>query len=124
MLKHEQTVLEESERYSGTLTESAYIHSREKDIYRTREDGIDRIMTEHQLDAILTPHYYGCAIPAKAGYPSITVPAGYTKENKPLAVTFTARAFEESTLIQIAFGYEQATQHRKRPVFKEEGVHI
>ncbi|CAG9623713.1 amidase family protein [Sutcliffiella rhizosphaerae] len=122
MLQHKQTVLEESESLSGKLVEEEYIQSREKDIYRTREAGIDALMAEYNLDAILTPNNYGAGIPAKAGYPSITVPAGYTNEGKPVGATFTARAFEESTLIQIAYGYEQATNHRKAPILKEKEV--
>lgn len=119
MLQYKQTVLEESEKYSGTLTEEEYILSREKDIYRSREAGLDAVMEEHQLDAIVTPNNFGAGIPAKAGYPSITVPGGYTKEGKPVGVTFTARAFEEGTLIKIAYGYEQATKHRRAPILQK-----
>ncbi len=122
MLKHRQTVLEESEKHSGTLTEEEYILSRERDLYRSRVAGLDAVMKEHQLDAILTPNNFGAGIPAKAGYPSITVPGGYTKEGKPVGVTFTARAFEESTLIQIAYGYEQATKHRRAPILQKKEV--
>jgi amidase len=124
MQKHGQTVLKESEKFSGTLTEEEYILSREKDLYRTREAGIDAVMEEHQLDAILTPNNFGAGIPAKAGYPSITVPAGYTREGKPVGVTFTARAFEESALIQIGYGFEQATKHRKAPILQSKGVNV
>ncbi|TYS58653.1 amidase [Sutcliffiella horikoshii] len=122
MLKHNQTVLEESDKHSGTLTEEEYLSSREKDLYRSREGGLDAVMEEHTLDAILTPNNFGAGIPAKAGYPSITVPAGYTEKGKPVGVTFTARAFEESTLIQIAYGYEQATKLRKAPTLQKTEV--
>ena len=122
MLKHKQTVLEESEKHSGTLTEEEYISSREKDLYRSREGGLDAVMREHNLDAILTPNNFAAGIPAKAGYPSITVPAGYTKQGKPVGVTFTARAFEESTLIQIAYGYEQTTKLRRAPTLQRKEV--
>jgi amidase len=115
MLKYDQTLLRDCEKLSGTLTEEAYILSREKDLYQTRAGGIDTVMEEHHLDAILTPNNFGSSLPAKAGYPSITVPGGYTKEGKPVGVTFTAKAFEESTLIQIGYAYEQATLCRRTP---------
>ena len=115
MLKHGQTLLIQCEETSGTLTEAAYIESREKDIYLSQEQGIDAAMKKYSLDAILFPNNFGAGIPAKAGYPSITVPGGYTTEGKPLGVTFTAGAFEEGKLIQIGYAYEQATKHRKAP---------
>ncbi|WP_223702656.1 amidase family protein [Sutcliffiella deserti] len=122
MLKYDQTILKECEKLSGALTEETYLVSREKDLYRTQTGGIDAVMAELQLDAILTPNNFGASLPAKAGYPSITVPGGYTTDGKPVGVTFTAKAFEESKLIQIGYAYEQATLHRKAPDlhYKEE----
>ena len=61
------------------------------------------------------PNNFGAAIPAKAGYPSITVPCGYTKANEPVGITFTGKAFSEPTLIKIAYAFEQATKIRKPP---------
>ncbi|AST89942.1 amidase [Sutcliffiella cohnii] len=119
MLAYGQTLLTKCEETSGTLTEAAYILSREKDIYFSQEQGIDAALQNNSLDAILFPNNFGAAIPAKAGYPSITVPGGYTSEGKPLGVTFTAGAFEEGKLIQIGYAYEQATQHRKVPELTE-----
>ncbi|HET7615572.1 MAG TPA: amidase, partial [Bacillales bacterium] len=52
---------------------------------------------------------------ARAGYPSITVPGGYTKKGQPSGVTFTARAFEEPKLFKLAYAFEQATHHRVPP---------
>jgi amidase len=50
------------------------------------------------------------------GFPAITVPMGYTRENVlPAGVTFFGRAWSESKLITLAYGYEQATQHRRAP---------
>ncbi|MBM7619864.1 amidase [Bacillus tianshenii] len=122
MLKYDQTVLIESENLSGSLTEEEYLVSRERDLFRTQEGGIDACMDGYELDAILTPNNFGASLPAKAGYPSITVPGGYTPEGKPVGVTFTARAYEESTLIQIGYAYEQATLHRKAPVLQKKEV--
>ncbi|MCP8970733.1 amidase family protein [Ectobacillus ponti] len=115
-LKHGQTLLAQSELTSGTLTEPSYMENRERDLYLSQENGIDAALAAHQLDLLVSPHYYGSALPAKAGYPSVTVPAGYTSEGEPLGITFTAGAFTESVLIEAAYAFEQATRHRKPPV--------
>jgi len=115
MLKYGQTILLEADKTSGTLTEKAYIEALEKDIYLSRLAGIDKIMDEENLDVLVFPNNFGAAIPAKAGYPSITVPAGYTEEGEPVGITFTGRAFSEPMLIKIAYAYEQATHHRIPP---------
>jgi amidase len=51
-----------------------------------------------------------------AGYPHITVPAGYER-GLPVGISFFGRAWSEATLIKLAFAYEQATKHRKPPAF-------
>jgi amidase len=94
------------------------------------ENGIDRIMNEHQLDAIMAPtgsaawktdlvngdHFIGgsSSWAAISGYPSITLPMGFIDE-LPVGVSFFGRAWSEPVLIEIAFGYEQKTKHRKAP---------
>ncbi|QOR65970.1 amidase [Cytobacillus suaedae] len=114
-LKYGQKLLVESQHTSGTLKESKYIDSLEFDRYHSTKQGIDFTLTEHSLDAIVFPNNYGAAIPAKAGYPSITVPAGYTNEGEPVGITFTGTAFSESTLLKIAYAFEQFTKHRQPP---------
>ncbi|PAE24854.1 amidase family protein [Bacillus sp. 7894-2] len=114
-LKYGQSILIEAEETSGNLTESAYLSALEKDIYFSGEQGIDCVMRKHNLDAIVFPNNYGAGIPAKAGYPSITVPAGYTSEGEPVGITFTGIAYSEPLLIKLAYAFEQATRHRKGP---------
>ncbi|WP_176465654.1 amidase family protein [Virgibacillus sp. 7505] len=114
-LQHGQDILEASEKTDGTLKQADYLQDRLADIRQSRTEGLDRVMADGKLDAIIFPSYYGCDIAAKAGYPSITVPAGYTEAGEPFGITFTAGAFEESTLIEIGYSYECATQHRKAP---------
>jgi amidase len=115
-LKYGQKVLIDAEKTSGNLIETAYLNSLEKDQYLSRNNGIDAVMKEHNLDAIVFPNNLGAMIPAKAGYPSVTVPAGYTNEGEPVGITFTAGAYSEPTLIEIAYSFEQGTQYRKPPV--------
>lgn len=115
MLKYGQTLMVKSEATSGTLTEPEYLLDRLKDIRLTRTEGIDKTMDEHQLDAMVFPGSQGCWIGARAGYPSITVPAGYTAEGRPLGFTFLGRAWSEPTLIRLGYTYEQATKHRVPP---------
>lgn len=49
------------------------------------------------------------------GMPSMTVPSGYTASNLPVGLSFVAKHFDEATLIEAAYAYEQATKHRKAP---------
>ncbi|WP_274435906.1 amidase family protein [Alicyclobacillus sp. ALC3] len=115
MLRYGQAVLVKSEETSGSLTESAYIESRLRDLRVTREEGIDGLLTSHKLDALLFPNNWGAGVAAKAGYPSITVPAGYTPDGEPVGMTLTGTAFSEPTLIRLAYAYEQGTHHRVEP---------
>jgi len=100
----------------------------------SREDGIDRVMNEHKLDAIIAPtggpawktdhtngdsFHVGSSSPAaRAGYPNITVPMGFI-ENLPVGISFFGRAWSEPLLLEIAYSYEQGTKHRKAPNFLE-----
>lgn len=114
-LLHGQDILEAAAKTDGTLKQTDYLRDRLADIRESRTEGLDQVMLDAELDAIIFPSYYGCDIAAKAGYPSITVPAGYTDAGEPFGITFTAGAFEESTLIEIGYNYEYATQHRIAP---------
>lgn len=115
MLKYGQTDLIASEKTSGTLTELEYIQSRTKDLQLSTTEGIDKVMNKHKLDALIFPSYTGVEIIAKAGYPSITVPAGYLENKQPFGITFAGQAYSEGKLLQIAYAYEQLTQIRKAP---------
>jgi amidase len=51
-----------------------------------------------------------------SGFPAINVPMGYTRDGRlPAGITFYGRAWDEATLIKLAYGYEQATKHRRAP---------
>jgi amidase len=89
-------------------------------------------MTRLRLDALVAPtgspawttdlvngdHFTGSSSTpaAVAGYPSVTVPAGFAY-GLPVGVSFIGRAWSEPKLLQMAYAYEQATKHRKPPAF-------
>ncbi len=98
----------------------------------SREEGIDRILAEQKLDALVAPSNGpawltdfikgdnsggGFAQPAAvAGYPHITVPAGYVA-GLPIGISFVAGAWAEGKLLGLAYAFEQATKHRRRPSY-------
>ena len=55
------------------------------------------------------------ALSANSGLPAITVPAGFTPEGFPVGLELIGRRFAESTLLAIAYDFEQATHHRRPP---------
>lgn len=86
-------------------------------MYYAQEEGIDYTLKKYGLDAIVFPAYLNSTISAKAGYPSIAVPAGYQASGRPFGITFAGGAFSEKKLIQLAYAFEQKTKHRKSPRF-------
>lgn len=99
----------------------------------TRAEGIDKVMDEHNLDAIVSPtggpawktdltngDNFGLSSSspaARAGYPNITVPMGFI-DGLPVGLSFFGRAWSEPILIEIAYAFEQKTNVRKAPQFK------
>ncbi|MCO7176162.1 amidase family protein [Sporolactobacillus kofuensis] len=114
-LKYGQTRLEKAEKLSGDLGNRQYLADRAEDLRLSRKEGIDAVMKSRKLDALIFADYQGSDIAAKAGYPSITIPAGYTRDGEPIGITFVGLAFSEPRLIALAYSFEQATQHRKKP---------
>jgi amidase len=73
-------------------------------------------LEKYNLDSILFPSYISSTISAKAGYPSIAIPAGYKQNGRRFGVTFPGTAYSEGKLIKLAYAFEQqATNHRKSP---------
>lgn len=99
-----------------------YRAARATDLRTAKVRGLDAYMSRHKLDAVIFPAALGCVVPAKAGYPSVQVPAGFTSgvgDRKtppyPIGLTFTGRAWSEAKLLRFAYAYEQATHHRRPP---------
>jgi amidase len=119
----------------GPLTSTAYTRARVDAWGYAGTYGIDGVMAKYKLDALVAltggpaglidlrsgddrkamlPGLSGIA--AVAGYPHITVPAGYI-HGLPVGISFVGRAWSEPTLIKLAYAYEQATKHRRPPTF-------
>ncbi|EJQ52685.1 Uncharacterized protein BWINRASL_01901 [Bacillus mycoides] len=114
-LKYGQTKLERRTDFPNTLRNPEYLNARLEDIYFSQGQGIDFALEKYKLDAILFPSYIGSTICAKAGYPSIAMPAGYMDNGRPFGITLASAAFSEGTLIKLAYAFEQATKHREIP---------
>jgi amidase len=103
----------------GDLSELEYRAARAADLRASRALGLDAYMDRHRLDAVLFPGTVGAAIAAKAGYPSVQVPAGFIQgvgtPDYPLGATFTGRAWSEPVLLRLAYAFEQGLPTRRRP---------
>ncbi len=116
----------------GPLTDDEYIEALVKNHRLTRDEGIDLVMDKYNLDALVAPtdspawmtdlvdgdHFLGgcSSLAAVAGYPHITVPAGFVF-GLPIGISFFGRAWSESELLNIAYGFEQVSKARRKPEF-------
>ncbi|KAF5765336.1 putative amidase signature domain-containing protein [Helianthus annuus] len=82
--------------------------------------GFEKLMNDNKLDALVTPYSNGSSVLAIGGYPGISVPAGYDKNGRPYGICFGGLKGSEPTLIEIAYGFEQATNLRKPPAIKDQ----
>ena len=129
-----QERMEEAQK-KGALTGKRYLNALEKNHRITRDEGIDAVMKEHELDAIVCPSggpawlidlingdggrswdMDSTSYAAVAGCPHITVPAGYIF-GLPIGISFFAGAWQEPELIKLAYAFEQATKVRVPPKF-------
>lgn len=126
----QDTFLKSEEK--GPLTTQEYIDAVAKARDLARKEGIDATMDKNNLDALvgptggpawLTDHINGdsfgggsSSTAAVAGYPNITVPAGFV-HGLPVGVSFFGRAWSEPVLLRVAYAFEQATKARKAPGF-------
>lgn len=73
------------------------------------------MLKDNEVEVLLTLSNYFSGVYAPAGYPAITVPAGYRKSGEPIGLTLVASKFEEGKLIKAAYSYEQGSKNRKDP---------
>jgi amidase len=115
-----------------SLRDKKYREALAKNLRLTRKEGIDAAMRKHKLDALVVPtggpawlidlvdgdsnnwDMESTSPAAVAGYPHITVPAGYIF-GLPVGVSFFGQAWQEPELIKFAYAFEQATQFRRQP---------
>lgn len=100
------------EQTSGRLLEAGYWTKKLEAVEEGRR-AIDTCMKKFKLDVIASPCYSN--LPAITGYPSITVPMGFSKNGIPVGMTFYAGAFQEGSILAAAFGYEQLSKRRIPP---------
>ena len=127
-LKYAQENLDASDEIDLERDKARYHADRTKDLRLTAQHGIDAVLREHQLDAILFPGASGAAIAARPGYPTVVVPfalientvtpplpASFGARPGPFGVSFSGTACSEPRLIALAFAFEQATKRRVPP---------
>jgi amidase len=129
-----QELMDQAQK-KGPLSSPKYVAELAKNHQMSRTLGIDAVMTKYHLDALVAPTGGpawmtdlvngdgGMAekpgpstVTAVAGYPHITVPAGFVN-GLPVGVSFFGGAWSEPKLIKLAYAYEQATKHRRPPTF-------
>jgi amidase len=128
-----QTIFESSAK-KGPLTDKTYRDAVENCRKYAREEGIDEAVDKNKLDAVVAPsnaptwlidtvngdcgsgYINSSSLPAVAGYPHITVPAGFVLE-LPIGISFFGKAFTENTLIKLAYSFEQTSKARRVPRF-------
>ncbi|HMJ88259.1 MAG TPA: amidase [Candidatus Acidoferrum sp.] len=127
----QETMIEAQKR--GPLTDEKYLEALATAKRLAGKEGIDAVMNKHRLDAIIAPtagpacrvdFVYGdrgeggsSSPAAVAGYPNITVPAGFVY-GLPVGISFFGRAWSEPVLLKLAFAFEQLTRVRKPPTYR------
>jgi amidase len=128
-IKYGQANLDISDEMDVNADRARYEADRRKDILLSATNGIDAALKANRLDALLFPTVSSANIGARPGYPTITVPyafvpvpagaaafpAGFEPRPAPFGVSFTGTACSEPKLIELAYGFEQATKKRVAP---------
>jgi len=127
-IKYGQAQLDISDEMEVVMDRTRYTADREKDLLLSATRGIDAVMKQHNLDALLFPGASGAALAAKPGYPTVIVPFGFAPNAPtpafpegfdprptPLGVSFTGLACSEPRLLALGYAFEQATRKRVAP---------
>ncbi len=126
--KYGQALLDVSDEIDLVADRARYEADRAKDLWLAGTQGIDAVMKQHRLDAILFPGFSGANISARPGYPTVAVPFGFVRLNptvpwpagfepprSPFGVSFAGGACSEPRLVALAYAFEQATRRRVPP---------
>jgi amidase len=127
----DQDIMEQAQA-KGPLTDKEYLDALANNVKLARTEGIDAIISKNNLDAIVAPTAgpawltdwiagdhadSGCSsAPAVAGYPHITVPAGF-QFGLPVGISFFGAPWTEPQLIKVGYAFEQAHKARRKPEF-------
>ena len=112
-LKYGQALLEEALAVDHVAGHAAYTALRARDRAVAGEHGIDAVLAAYDVAALLVPGASVCGVAARAGYPSVTVPAGVRRHGRrPFGATFIGAAWSEQRLLSIAYAYEQLSRAR------------
>jgi amidase len=127
-MKYAQANLDGSDAIDLDGDRAEYEADRARDMRLNAEHGIDEVMTELELDALLFPGSGGAGILARPGYPTVIVPFGFLANTngppmpegfeakpRPFGVSFAGTACSEPRLIELAYAFEQATMRRVAP---------
>ncbi|MGG6310557.1 amidase family protein [Paenibacillus macerans] len=117
-----QSILEECLQYDmtpGSKDAQTSLEHRAEDLKYSRKNGLNALFSKYGLDGLIAMNGAATAIAAMAGYPSITVPAGYCtaegSQGQPINLQITGDAFTEDSLIRMGYAFEQATKARIAP---------
>jgi amidase len=127
-IRYGQSRLDISDEVDLDKDRARYEADQARDLLVSTTNGIDAVMKQHALDAILFPGSSGAGIAARPGYPTVMVPfamvpnaptppfpAGFDAKAAPYGVSFTGGACSEPRLIALGYAFEQATKRRVPP---------
>jgi amidase len=114
------------------LGDPAYLKARADSLRAAGVDGIDKLLADNHLDALIAPSYGApyrvdvvtgdhdlggaSTLPAIAGYPHLTVPMGQSN-GLPVGISFIGPAWSEAKILALGYAFEQATHARKPPTY-------
>jgi amidase len=129
-----QGIFESSEATSGNLNDPEYVAARANSILNSRTLGIDKALSDNNVEALIAPTWtWLYSFAAVAGYPSISLPAGYmpyevvgapwdpnavvTHEGSPVGFCFLGGAWQEAKILRYAYDLEQELNARQQPKY-------
>ena len=126
-----QELFEHAQATKG-LDDPAYLAARANSQRAAGPDGIDKLLADNHLDALIAPSYgpayridvvggdhdqgSSSSLPAIAGYPHLTVPMGQVR-GLPVGISFIGPAWSEQALLQLGAAFEQAAGARTAPTY-------